>query len=79
MLLSVGVSKIRSTKESNPKQRTLDQIVAKVLPSTMKLKKNCVKLRVSLKDKVDLKTYYHHKQDDIQVDEKLAKIQVQNL
>jgi hypothetical protein len=26
-----------------------------------------------------LETYYHHSQDDIQVDETLAKIQIQNL
>jgi hypothetical protein len=42
----------------------------------MKLKDFCVKLEVSLEDKVYLKTYY---QDDIQVDETPTKIQVQNL
>jgi hypothetical protein len=35
-LLSVGVLKIKSIKEYDPKQRTLDQIATKVVPSTMK-------------------------------------------
>jgi hypothetical protein len=33
----------------------------------------------SLGDKVYLETYYHHSQDDIEVDETPTKIQVQNL
>jgi hypothetical protein len=38
-----------------------------------------VKLKTSLENKVYLETYYHHSQVDIEVDETLAKIQVQNL
>ncbi len=45
----------------------------------MKSEYFCVKLEVSLEDMVYLKTYYIHSQDDIQVDETLAKIQIQNL
>jgi hypothetical protein len=40
----------------------------------VKSKEFCVKPKVSLEDKVYLETYYHHSQDDIQVDEALAKI-----
>jgi hypothetical protein len=50
-----------------------------VVPSTVKLEDFCVRLKVSLEDKVYLESYYHHNQDDIQVDETLTKIQVQNL
>jgi hypothetical protein len=32
-----------------------------------------------LEDKVYLETYYHHSQDDIQVNETPTKIQIQNL
>jgi hypothetical protein len=35
-LLSVGVLKIKSIKEYDPKQRTSDQIATKAVPSTMK-------------------------------------------
>jgi len=77
-LLSVGVSKIRSIEESISKQRTSNQIATKVVPSTMKLEDFYVKPKVSLEDKVYPKTYYHHSQDDIQVDETTTKIQVQN-
>jgi hypothetical protein len=73
------VSKNRSTKESDPKQGTSNQIVAKVVPSTVKSKDFCVKPEVSLEDNVYPKTYYHHSQDDIQVDEIPTKIHVQNL
>jgi hypothetical protein len=45
-----------------------------MVPSIVKLKDFCVRLEVSLKDKVYPKTYYHHSHDDIQVDETLAKI-----
>jgi hypothetical protein len=58
--LSVRVSKIRSIEESDPEQGTLDQIVAKVVLSTMKSKDFYVKLEVSMEDKVYPKTYYHH-------------------
>jgi hypothetical protein len=54
------MSKIKSTKEFDPKQRTSDQIVVKVVPSTVKSKDFCVKPEVSLEDKVYPKTYYHH-------------------
>jgi hypothetical protein len=45
-------------------------------PSTVKSKDFCIRLEVSLENKVYLETYYHHSHDDIQMDEKLAKIQV---
>jgi hypothetical protein len=45
-----------------------------MVPSTMKSKDFYVKLKVSLEDKVYPETYYHHSQDDIQVDETSAKI-----
>jgi hypothetical protein len=73
-LLNVGVSEIRSTEEFDLEQRTLDQTITKVVPSTMKSKDFYVKLEVSLEDKVYPKTYYHHSQDDIQVDETPTKI-----
>jgi hypothetical protein len=44
-----------------------------VEPSIVKLK-DCVKLKVSLENKVYPKTYYHHNHDDIQVDETPTKI-----
>ncbi len=37
-----------------------------------------VKLEISLEDKVYLKTYHHHSQADIEVDETPTKIQIQN-
>jgi len=74
--LNVGVSKIRSIKETNLEQRILDEIVVELVPLTIKSEDFCVKLKVSLEDKVYLETYYHHGHDDIQVDETLAKIQV---
>jgi hypothetical protein len=40
----------------------------------MKSKDVSVKPEVSLEDKVYLETYYHHSQDDIQVDETPTKI-----
>jgi hypothetical protein len=49
------------------------------MPSIVKSENFCVKLEVSLENKVYPKTYYHHSQDDIQVDETPMKIQVQNL
>jgi len=42
----------------------------------MKLENFCVKPKVSLKDKVYPKTYYHHSHDDIQMHETPTKIQV---
>jgi hypothetical protein len=42
----------------------------------VKSKDFCVKPEVSLEEKVYPEAYYHHTQDDIQMDETLAKIQV---
>jgi hypothetical protein len=75
-LLSVEVPKIESIKESDSKQRTLDQTSTKVVPSTMKSKEFCVRPKVSLENKVYPESYYHHNQDNIQVDETTTKIQV---
>ncbi len=71
--------KIRSIEESDPQQGTSNQTITKMVPSTVKLEDFCVKPDVSLEDKVNLKTYYHHSKDDIQLNETLVKIQVQNL
>jgi len=78
-LLNVGVSKIRNVEEFDLKQGTNDQRVAEVVPLTVKLEDFYVTPKVSLEDKVYLETYYHHSQDDIQMNKTLAKIQVQNL
>jgi hypothetical protein len=53
-LLNVGMLKIKSIKESNPKQGTSYQTTTKVVPLTMKSEDFCVKLEVSLEDKVYL-------------------------
>jgi hypothetical protein len=50
--LNVGVSEIRSTKESNPKQKTLNQTTTEMVLSIVKLEDFCVKPKVSLEDKV---------------------------
>jgi len=50
-----------------------------VVHSIIKSKDFYVKPKISLEDKVYPKTYYHHSQDDIQVDETPAKIHIQNL
>jgi hypothetical protein len=42
--------------------------------STKQKKEFNVKLEISLKDKVYPKTYYHHNQANIEVDETLVKI-----
>jgi hypothetical protein len=73
-LLSVGVSEIKSTKEFDSKQRTSNQITTQVVFSIVKSKDFCVRPKVSLEDKVYLETYYHHSQNDIQVDETPTKI-----
>ncbi len=44
------------------------------MPSTTKSKDLYVRLKISLEDKVYPETYYHQTQDDIEVDEALAKI-----
>jgi len=46
------MSKTKSTEESDPKQGTLDQTVTEVVPSIVKLEDFCVRLEVSLEDKV---------------------------
>jgi len=51
-LLNVGMLEIRSIEESNPKQGTSYQTTTKVVPSTMKSENFCVKLKVSLEDKL---------------------------
>ncbi len=48
------------------------------MPSIVKSEDFCVRLEVSLEDKVYLETYYHHSQDDTQVDETPMKIHVEN-
>jgi hypothetical protein len=45
-----------------------------VVASTTKPEDFYVKPNISLEDKVYLETYYHYTQDDIEVDETLAKI-----
>jgi hypothetical protein len=60
LLLNVGVSKIRSTKQLDPEQRTLNQTTIKLVPSIVKSKDFYVIPKVSLEDKVYPKTYYHH-------------------
>jgi len=72
--LNVGVSEIRSTKESNPEQKILDQTTTELVLSIVKKKNFCVEPKVSLEDKVYPKTYYNHNHDDMQVDEIPVKI-----
>ncbi len=72
--LNVGVSEIRSTKESDLEQKTLDQTTTEMVLSIVKLEDFCVKPKVSLEDKVYLETYYNHNHDDMQVDETPVKI-----
>ncbi len=73
-LLNVGVLEIRSIEKFDPQQWISYETIAKVMPSIVKSKDFCVKPKVSLKDKVYPKTYYHHNHGDIQVDETLTKI-----
>jgi hypothetical protein len=75
-LMSVTVLKINSIEEFDPEQGIEDQTTTKEVPSIVRSKDFCVKPEVSLEDKVYLETYYHRSQDDIQVDETLAKIQI---
>jgi hypothetical protein len=51
-LLNVGVSKFKSTEESDPKQGTLNHIVVEMVPSTIKSKDFYVRPKISLEDKV---------------------------
>jgi hypothetical protein len=50
-----------------------------MVPSTAKPIKFNVKPKISLENKVYPKTYYHHSQANIEMDETPTKIQVQNL
>jgi hypothetical protein len=75
-LLSVRVSKIRNIEKYDPGQGTLDHRVVEVVSSIIESKDFYVIPKISLENKVYRETYYHHSQDDIQVDEILAKIQV---
>ncbi len=68
-LLNVGVTKIRINGEFEPKQGISYQKVTKTI-------KFNVTLETSLENKVYPKTYYHHNQTDIEVDETSTKIQV---
>jgi hypothetical protein len=52
------VSKIKNIEESNLEHGISNQTTVKVVPSTMKSEHFCVKLEVSLEDKVYPKTYY---------------------
>jgi len=78
-LLNIRVLEIIINGKSNPKQQTSNQRVAKMVPSIINTTKFHVRPKISLEDKVYPKTYYHHSQADIEVDETPTKIQVQNL
>ncbi len=73
------MSEIRNVEEFDLEQGTNYQRVAEVVPLIVKLEDFYVTPKVSLENKVYLETYYHHSQDDIQMNKTLAKIQVQNL
>jgi hypothetical protein len=66
------VLKIRINEEHG----TTNQGARKVVFSIIKAKDFYVKLEISLEDKVYLKTYHHHSQANIEVDETRTKIQV---
>jgi hypothetical protein len=68
-LLSIGVLEITINIKSKLKQGTSNQRATKVVPSTIKPEDFYVKQEISLEDKVYPETYYHHTQDDIEVDE----------
>jgi len=74
LLLNVGMLEIRTIREYDLEKRTSDQTTMELEPSIVKSKDVCVRLKVSLEDKVYPKTYYHHSQDDIQMDETPTKI-----
>jgi hypothetical protein len=44
--------KLEALRKSNSKQRTLDQTTTELVPSKVKSKNFCVRLKVSLEDKV---------------------------
>jgi hypothetical protein len=68
------VLKIKISEKFELEQGTSYQRTTKVLFLTTKLEDFYAKLKISLEDKVYLETYYHHTQDDIQVDETPSKI-----
>jgi hypothetical protein len=49
------------------------------MTSITRTTKCIIRPETTLEDKVYPKTYYHHSQANIEMDETLAKIQVQNL
>ncbi len=70
------MSKVIFNEKSDPEQGTSNQGTTKVVPSTTNTTKFHVRPHISLEDKVYPKTYYHHSQVDIEVDETPTKIQV---
>jgi len=74
-LLSVGVTKITINGKFELEQGISYQGVVEVVALTTKFN---VKLETSLEGRVYPKTYYHHSQADIEVDETPTKILVQN-
>jgi hypothetical protein len=73
-LLSIRMSKIKTNEKSDPKQKTIDQGEAKVVLLPIKPKDFYVRPKISLEDKVYPKTYYRHRQANIEVDETPTKI-----
>jgi hypothetical protein len=55
---NVGLSKIRTIEEFDPKGRTSYQTVVELEPLTIKSEDVCVRLEVSLEDKVYVEPYY---------------------
>ncbi len=77
-LLNIGVLEIKINEKSEPQQGTLYQGPIEVVPSTTKTIWFNVRLEISMENKVYTKAYYHHSQVNIEMDETLAKIQIQN-
>jgi hypothetical protein len=73
-LLTIEVSNININGEFEREQRISYQGIAKLVASTKQKKEFNVKLEISLEDKVYPKTYYHHNQANIEVDETIVKI-----
>jgi hypothetical protein len=57
---NVGLSKIKTIRECDLKGGTSYQTILELEPSIIKSEDVCVRLEVSLEDKVYLETYYHH-------------------
>jgi hypothetical protein len=74
--LNVGIINIIINGKIKLKQGISYQRAAETMVSTTKTTKFNVKLETSLEDKVYLKTYYHHNQAFIEVDETPTKIQI---